>query len=572
VSGRRLGVYICYCGGNISDYVDCEVVRDAIADEDGVAIARTTMFACSDAAQQEMIDDIHELDLDGMVVASCSPTLHQLTFRGVAERAGLNPYLYTQVNLREQCSWAHTDQPEAATRKAVQMVRAGIAKARLSEPLEKLKVNTVPRVLVVGAGITGLRAALAISDLGLSVTVVEREDHVGGWVGGFGRMYPHDRSGAELVAGSLAELQRRDNVTIYTRAELVEKSGSVGDLSVVLDVAGERVALSVGAIVVATGFDVYRPEEGEYGYGQAGVVTLPEFKSALDGSNGPILHGGRPVRSVAFIYCVGSRCEFCQHGHHYCSRYCCAAAIHASLLAHERVPGLEQYHLYRDIRTYGKYELLYTKARAQGSVFIEFDQEAPPSVEADGDGCRVTVADLLTGGKELELRADVVVLVTAMQPRSNERLDQVLKLPVGLDGFLKEVHPKLRPVETVIDGIFIAGAAQAPRSSAESVACALAAAVKSAALLKKGSVELEPLIAVVDPYLCTWCGKCTEVCPYGAIEKVAFDGKEVAVVSGVICKGGGTCVPVCPEKAIQVRGSTGSQITAMIDAMEIQHV
>lgn len=572
MSSRRLGVYICYCGGNISDFVDCERVRAAVEGEEGVVIARTPMFACSDAAQQEMIDDIHQLGLDGMVVASCSPTLHQLTFRGVAERAGLNPYLYTQVNLREQCSWAHTDQPEAATRKAIQMVRAGIAKARWSEPLEKIRVQTVPGVLVVGAGIAGLRTAVALSDLGLAVTIVERSERAGGWVAGFGSMYPHDRSGAGLVAEALAEIGRRDNITLYTRAALVEKSGSVGDLVVVLDVAGERVSLNVGAIVVATGFDTYEPAEGEYGRGLAGVLTLPEYKGLLDGSEGPLVVDGHPVSSVAYIYCVGSRCESCEHGHTYCSRYCCAAAVHASLVTHERVPGVRQYHVYRDMRTYGKYETLYTRARQQGSVFLEFDPQEPPSVEAEGGTLRVTLRDLLTTGKELTFPADVVVLVTAMQPKRNEALNEVLKLPVGLDGFFKEVHPKLRPVETVIDGVFIAGAAQAPRSSAESVASALAAAAKSAALLKKGSVQLEPLVAVVDPAACTWCGLCAEVCPYGAIEKVLYDGKEVALANEVICKGGGSCVPVCPYGAIQVRGSTDAQIRAMIEAMEIEHV
>jgi heterodisulfide reductase subunit A len=572
MTSRRLGVYICHCGGNISDYVDCEQVRDAIADEDGVVVARTTMFACSDAAQSEIIDDIRDRGLDGMVVASCSPTLHLLTFRGVAERAGLNPYLYTQVNLREQCSWAHTDQPEAATRKAIQMVRAGIAKARLGEPLEKLTVKTVPRALVVGAGITGLHTALALSDLGISVFVAERSDRVGGWVGGFGKMYPHDRSGRELVDRAVAEIRRRDNVTLYTRAELIEKSGSLGDMSVVLDADGERISLNVGAVVVATGFDAYQPVEGEYGYGHPGVVTLPQFKALLDASVGPIEHEGRPIRSIAYVYCVGSRNEGAESGHAYCSRYCCTAAIHTALTAEARAPGLHQYHLYRDIRSYGKSEMLYTNARRQGSIFIDFDPQAPPQVEPEGEGFRITVADVLTEGRELTFTVDLVVLATAMEPRENEALNAILKLPVGLDGFFKEIHPKLRPVETVIDGVFIAGTAQAPRSSAESVASALAAAVKAAALLKPGSVQLEPLVAVVDPVACTWCDKCAEACPYDAITKVAFDGREIAGVDEVICKGCGACVPVCDEVAIQVRGSTDLQIRAMIDAMEVEHV
>ncbi len=415
MNDRRLGVYICYCGGNISDYVDCEHVRENIAGEANVEVAKTTMFACSDAAQQEMIDDIHERNLDGIVVASCSPTLHQLTFRGVAERAGLNPYQYVQVNLREQCSWAHTDLPALATEKAVAMVRAGIAKARYTEALEKTRIETVPRALVVGAGITGLRAALALSDLGIAAYVAEQGEEIGGWVAGFGAMYPHDRRGHELIADLLAEIETRENITIYTSAELIEKSGNIGDFSVALDVAGERVTLNVGAIIVATGFDVYQPEAGEYGHGTDGVLTLPEFKQLIDAAEGPLEYNGKPVGSIAYVYCVGSRCE--SNGNSYCSRYCCNAAMHASLVTAERAPTVRQYHLFRDIRTYGKFEKLFEQARQKGSVFIKFDHQDPPRVERHNGGNRVTVKDVLTEGRELELDADLVVLITAMEPR-----------------------------------------------------------------------------------------------------------------------------------------------------------
>ncbi len=562
---RRIGVYICYCGGNISDYVDCERVRTAIAGEADVAIAKTTMFTCSDASQQEIIDDIRTHPLDAIVVASCSPTLHMLTFRGVAERAELNPYQYVQVNLREQCSWAHTDLPDLATDKAISMVRAGIARARYTEPLEKTRIDTVPRALVVGAGITGLRAALGLSDLGISAFVIEQEDRVGGWVGGFGKMYPHDRVGHELIEELVRDIDARDNITVFTNAELVEKSGSIGDFSVTLLVAGERISLSVGAIIAATGFDVYQPAAGEYGYGSDRVLTLPEFKKLLDDSEGPLEYHGKPVGSVAYIYCVGNRCE--ENGHGYCSRYCCSAVMHASLVAHEQSPALHQFHLYRDIRTYGKYETLFQQARQKGSVFIKFDASEPPQVDLSNGSCRVTVKDILTGGKELALDSDLVVLVTAMEPRVNSDLNDVLKLPVGLDGFFLEIHPKLRPVETVIDGVFIAGAAQAPRNSSESVASALAATAKSAALLKKGYVELEPSIATVDLEACVWCDECTSACLYGAIDKVSFNGKEVAKVNEAICKGCGACLPPCPTGAIQLRGSTDEQIKATIEAL-----
>jgi len=245
--------------------------------------------------------------------------------------------------------------------------------------------------------------------------------------------------------------------------------------------------------------------------------------------------------------------------------------MHASSVASDLSPGLHQLHLFRDIRTYGKYELLYREARQKGAVFIKFEDDEPPEVTNSNGQLRIRVKDVLTYGEELEIESDLVVLITGMEPRSNQALNDVLKLPVGLDGFFKEIHPKLRPVETVIDGVFIAGAAQAPRNSAESVASALAATSKSAALLKKGYVQLEPLVAVVDKQLCTWCDKCTEACPYSAVERVTFRDKPVAQISTALCKGCGCCVPVCPDGALGVKGYTDQQVRAMIDAMEVSY-
>ena len=569
MSERRIGVYICYCGGNISDYVEVEHVRDAIENEEGVTVAKTTMFACSDASQQEMIDDIHEHKLDGLVVASCSPTLHTFTFRGVAERAGLNPYQYVQVNIREQCSWAHTDLKEQATEKAIYMVKAGISKARLTQPLKKTRIDTVPRALVIGAGISGLRAAIALSDLGISAFVIEKSDRIGGWVAGFGKMYPHDRLGSDLITELIEEIKKRENIQIYTEAGILTKSGSMGDFDVKIKVKNEEVSLNVGSIIVATGFVSYQPSEGEYAHGADGVLTLPDFKELIDNSNGELVYQGKPVKNVTYIYCVGSRDSSGEKGHEYCSRYCCNAAIHASLLANNISSELNQFHLYRDIRTYGKYELLYQEARQKGAIFIKFDENSPPRVEKSNGRLNVQVKDVLTYGEEIEIESDLVVLVTAMEARQNKAMNDVLKLPVSLDGFFKEIHPKLRPVETVIDGVFIAGASQAPRNSAESVVTALAATSKSASLLMKGYVELEPLIAMVDEETCTWCGKCVEACPYSAIEKISFGEKEIAEINTAQCKGCGCCVPVCPENALAIKGYTDQQIRAMIDAMEV---
>ena len=573
MSGKRIGVYVCHCGGNISDYVDtAQVVAEAQAEED-VVVAREAMFTCSDATQQEIVRDIQEHQLDGLVVASCSPKLHTFTFREVAKRAGLNPYQYTQVNIREQCSWAHRGERAEATCKAACLVSAGIGRTRFSEPLEPLVVQTESTVLVIGGGIAGLRSAIGLADIGLAVALVEKEPELGGWVGSLGQMYPHGKNGHELVAHLVEEVRRRPEITVFTSAEVVSKSGSLGNYLAGIQVYGDAPAtiqVQVGAIVVATGFDTYAPEAGEFGYGIEGVVTLPEFKQQIDDPSGPLLHHGRPVKSIVYIYCVGSRTASGMNGANTdCSRYCCTAAVHASLTVDARGTPVRQYHLYRDMRTYGRYETLYSQSREQGSLYLKFADDAPPTVERDSatGRLRVTVSDLLTGGEELVIPADLVVLVTGMVPRPAEDLIKALKLPVGKDGFFHEIHPKLRPVETVVDGVFICGSCQGPKNSAESVASGLAAVTQSAAMLKKGYAELDPQVARVDADACTWCGKCEEACPYGAVEHLELNGRDTARIDAAGCKGCGGCVPACPHDAIDLLGYSDAQVKAMIDGL-----
>jgi heterodisulfide reductase subunit A len=549
---RRIGVFICHCGGNISDYVDVAKVRDALKDEPDVVVSETELFACSDGTQKEMVQAIQDEKLDGLVVASCSPKLHQITFQGVSKRADLNPYSYTQVNVREQCSWAHTDDHQGATEKAIGLVRAGVAKTRLSTPLEPLVVKTLPRTMVVGGGVAGLRAAVGLADIGLGVVIVERASKLGGWVGELGPMYPNEHSGREQIDFLIAEVAKRPKITVLTDAELVSKSGSFGNYVTEVRVKGraEMVTAEVGTIVVATGFDTYEPEVGEFGYGIDGVVTLPEFTKLLDNaggaagagnSKGPLTYKGKPVRTIAYVYCVGNRQP--AGGNEYCSKFCCAATVHASLKIAKRDSALRQYHLHRD--------------------------DTPPSVAKTADGrLAVTVVDTQTGNEELTLPADLVVLVTGMVPRKNQDLTSVLKLPVGVDGFYNEIHPKLRPVETVVAGVMIAGACQSPKTLSESVASGLAAVTQSAGILLKGFAELDPLVATVDTAACSGCtDKCLASCPYDAITAVDTDGRTVAEISAAVCKGCGGCVPVCPENAIDLLGYTDAQMRASIDSL-----
>jgi heterodisulfide reductase subunit A len=583
MSTRRIGVYVCHCGGNISDYVDVPAVIEQIRGDDCVVVAREAMFTCSDATQQEIAEDIRNENLDGLVVASCSPKLHTLTFRGVAARAGLNPYQYTQVNVREQCSWAHTDDKAGATRKAVRLVRAGINRTTLTTALDPVVVETLPSGLVIGGGVAGMRAALGMAEIGLHAYLVEREPELGGRVADLGRMFPDDIRGRDLVTRMETAVREHPGVTVFTRARVVSKAGSFGNYRVGVRVVGERdrpetVEVEVGSIIVATGAATYTPEEGEYGYGIDGVITLPEFYATL-ASGEPLADHGRPVREIAYVYCVGSRTGGEGGGNPGCSRFCCTATLNAAMTAASRVtaapdgPGddpIRQYHLYRDMRAYGKFELLYSRARERGSVFIKVPDDEPPRIERGDDGrLSVTTKDSLSGGDELTLGADLVVLVTGMVPRVNDELVSELKLPVGSDGFLNEIHPKLRPVETVVDGVYICGSCQSPKTSAESVTSALAAVSQSAAILKRGTAELDPMVATVDAGACTWCGECANACPYDAIlrEPAASGDGEVARIDPTGCKGCGGCVPRCPANAIDLQGYTDAQVIAMIDGM-----
>jgi len=567
-TSRRIGVYICHCGGNISDYVDVAAVREALKDEPGVVVSADPMFACSDGTQHDMIDDIHAEHLDGLVVASCSPKLHQVTFRNVAKRAELNPYTYTQVNIREQDSWAHQHDRAGATAKAISLIRAGVAKSRLSDPLEPLVVTTQSCALIVGGGITGLRTALGLAEVGIQAVLIEKSSTLGGWVATLGPTFPANRSGKDQVAALVEQVRARRDITTYTNAELTGKSGSFGNYTAEITLhreGGDRtLSVDVGAIIVATGFDNYAVADGEFGYGEEGVVTLPDFKKMVDGSQpGALWVHARKIRSIAYIYCVGSRQE--AGGNEYCSKYCCTAAIHTSVQVDKIDPGIRQFHLYRDIRAYGRNELTYGESRDAGSTYMKFD--TPPTVERGPKGLTVTVTDLLTLNREITLPVDLVVLVTGMVPRENAALTDILKIPIGGDGFYNEIHPKLRPVETVVDGVLIAGCCQSPRTIGESVAAGMAAVAQSAALLKKGFAELEPLVARIDPEKCVGSGECLSACPYNAITSIDWEGRTVASVDPAVCKGCGGCVPVCGSDAIDLLGYTDAQMTAAIDEL-----
>jgi len=639
----KIGVYICQCGSNISDYVDVEKVKEAVSTEDVVFLSKTTMFACADSTQKEIAADIEEQNLDGLVVASCSPKLHLFTFRNVAKRAGLNPYNYVQVNIREQCSWAHSDKPKDATQKAIKLVLAGIHRAKHSVALKKLKISSENTVIVVGAGIAGMRSAIELADMGSQVYLIEREHFVGGRTSQWNELFTTGEKGRDVISTLYKQIKFHSNITLFTGAEVVSKSGSVGNFNIeikitpryikpqceldmdkfekVLEICPievedefnfglnkrkaiyknypsefpeipaiddknctrcgecvklcpeidfeqkvETLNLKAGAILLTTGFDPYEPKEGEFGYKIIdSVVTLQQMKRLIELNDKELIYNGKKINKIGYIYCVGSRQADGENK--YCSRYCCTSAIYTGIVIREKYKNIQNFHFNRGIRTYGKQELLYHEASENGDVFLQFYNDSIPSVTMNGTGPKVTIEDFLTKGKEIDVDLDLLVLVTGMVPRKERKIADILKVPIGRDKFYNEIHPKLRPVETVIDGVHIAGACQSPKNITESVKSALSAAAKANSLISKGEIELEPTLAVIDKSLCKSSGDCINICPYDAILTEEHEGKTVSVVNKSSCKGCGMCIPVCPENAIQLIGYTDIEIESMIEAL-----
>lgn len=563
---KRIGVYICHCGGNISDYVDVEKVRQSVENDDNIVLAKTTMFACSDANQRDMVDDIKNHNLDGVIVASCSPKLHLVTFRNVTERGNLNKYTYVHSNIREHSSWAHSDNKEGATEKAIHLVKAAIAKARHTQALEPTKIKAEKSVAVIGAGVAGMKAAISLADKDTHVFLIEKEAQVGGWVAKWKDLFMTEETGDVIIKRLYEDLKKRQNVSIFLNSEVIENTGSIGNISLKIKQKEEELDITVGSVLVATGFEPYKPKEDEFGFAKVpNVITLPEFKQLIDHEKGTLTYNGKKVESVAYIYCVGSRQP--EGGNTYCSRYCCTATIHAAIETRNKFKDVQNYHFTRGVRSYGKQELLYAECLQGGDIFLQSYEDDLPTVFVRNNKPVVRVNDILTGGKELEVEADLVVLVTGMAPRSDNSVGSLFKLPKGRDRFFNEIHMKLRPVETVIDGVTIAGACQGPKTILEAVNSALSAATKAYSNISKGVLETDPQVAKIEASACTGCTDCLPECPFDAISMVKENGKSIAVINNTLCKGCGMCTPVCPTDAIDLVAFSNVEIMGMIEAL-----
>jgi len=572
----RIGVYICHCGVNISAMVDVEQVAEFAATLPSVAVARDYLYMCSDPGQALIRQDIEEHRLNRVVVASCSPRMHEPTFRGAAQQAGLNPYLVEMANIREQCSWVHSDR-EKATEKAKLLVASAVAKAALLEPLEEREVEVTPGVVVIGGGIAGMVAALDVADAGFPVYLVEKSDHLGGRVADLNRVFPTLEPVTDLLEPLIERVRSHPNVTVFLNAQVAGVEGYVGNFEVAVSgfrVSGSRLneletsnlkpethRLNIGSIIVATGYDVFDPHrKPEYGYGQyPNVITSLEMERRL--AEGNLAVDGRTPQSVAFIQCVGSRDA--QVGNLYCSRVCCMYTAKQAQLVQELLPEARVTVFFIDVRTFGKGgEEFYDEARAKG---VRYRRGNISEIIRRGDRVVLLAEDTLLR-QPIEFEADLVVLAVGMEPRSDTAaLSSLLKLPRSSDGFFLEAHPKLRPVDTAVDGVFLAGCCQGPKDIPDTIAQAKAAASSALIPLIRGAVQVEAATAVVDVEECAGCGTCVEVCPYGA---PALDPYlNVSVVNAVLCKGCGVCASACPSKAIHLQRFTPGQILAQVEAL-----
>ena len=562
VSGQepRIGVFVCHCGINIGGVVNVPQVREFAATLDNVVLAEENLYTCSQDAQERMKALIQEHNLNRVVVASCSPRTHEALFRETIREAGLNPYLFEMTNIRDQCSWVHRDEPLKATEKAKGLVRMAVAKARLLEPLYPRSLELTHEALVVGGGVSGMVAALAIAQQGFPVHLIEKERELGGNArrlhyalnGGDPKRYVHD-----LVN----EIRRNRLITVHMATSLVDFSGFVGNFEAGLMTEGKTYVetIKVGAVIVATGACEYRPTEYLYGT-DARVLTALELEERIahgeDALNG--------AKNVVMIQCVGSR----EPDYMVCSRNCCAHAVKNALKLKQIDPAINVYVLYRDMRTYGFLEEQYREARQQGVMFIRYELEDKPVVETvhtnGSQQLRVTVRDRILGAR-LAIDADLVALSTGVRPPSGGReIAQLLKVPLNDEGFFLEAHMKLRPVDFATEGVFVCGLAHAPKSLDESIAQAKAAAGRAATILAKDTVSGEGIVSTHNPDFCSTCRICVGMCPY---EAITYDyNKKIIVVNDALCKGCGTCVAACPAGVMTARHFTDAQVFAQIEA------
>jgi len=564
---ERIGVFVCHCGLNIAGVVDVKKVVEEISKYPGVVYATDYMYMCSDPGQELMRKAIREHNLTAVINANCSPSLHERTFRKAAAAEGLNPYRVEIANIREQCSWPHADDKETATRKAIAIVKATIERLRLDMMLTPLSIPLTKRALVIGGGIAGIQAALDIANGGYEVVLVEKEDRLGGHVMELANTFPTLERPSDYMKPKIEEVMKHPRIKLYLSSEIEEVSGYIGNFtaSIRKKETGSIVEEEVGAIIAAPGFDLINRQRMPQFDIDPDIIDGLQFEKILS-SDGPTAgkvmrpSDGRVPLDIVFVQCAGSRDP--EHGMPYCSRICCMYTAKQVELYREKVPDGQAYVCYMDIRSDAKgfEEFVQQVMSSNGVLYVRGNVSR---VYRDGDKIHVLTADTLSG-KSLDIVADMVVLASAMVPRTETRdLARKLNISVNESGFLTEAHLKLRPVESLTSGIFLAGTAQWPRDIPDTIASASAAASKVLSLFSRRELLREPVTAYVDEEVCSGCGVCVAACTYKAI--TMDEKKKVARVNEALCEGCGACCATCPSKAIQHHNWTHRQLLSMID-------
>ena len=562
VSGEpaRVGVFVCHCGVNIGSVIDVPAGRDYAKSLPGVVCAVDPIFTCSEDTQQLIRETIRDQKLNRVVVAACSPRTHESLFQDTMSEAGLNRYLLEFSNIRDHAAWVHKDKPQQATEKAKDLVRMAVSKVRLSAPLEPLQLEMIPSAAVVGGGVAGMTAALNLAEQGFKTTLIEKN----AWLGGSALKVRETWKGEGVIpylSRLILDIQGHPNIEVLLSAQIKDVEGFLGNYTTTVETDHQTRRLSHGVTILATGGHPLKTKE--YLYGQTDRVTCwHELEELFEREPKRI----EQSEAIAFIQCVGSR----EPERPYCSKVCCTASVKMAISLKEQKPERHITILYRDMRTYAQRESLYRRARELGVTFIRYSPDAKPSVQkilADGkEKLRISVTDPILG-IPIHLDVDYVNLFTAIVPAENDALARLFKVPLNKDGFFMEAHAKLRPVDFSTDGIFLCGLAHYPKPIEESIAQAQAAAMRASMVLSRESIEVEPIVSVVDEEQCIGCGLCEASCPFGAIKLVKVPGKGYCAENlPALCKGCGLCAAVCPQKAVDMKHFRDREISAAIQA------
>jgi heterodisulfide reductase subunit A len=512
------------------------------------------LFSCSQDTQEQITMAIKEHKLNRVVVASCTPQTHEPLFQETVRNAGINKYLFEMANIRNQCSWVHSEEPEKATDKARDLVRMAVSKVSLLEPLSETELDIHQAALVIGGGIAGMSAAKNLAQQGYKTFLIEKTDALGGNALSLYKTWKGEDI-QENLKDLINDINSDEIIETYLNADIINVEGFVGNFTTTISTNGKEVKLTHGVTIIATGAVELKPDEYLYG-SDPRVVTSLELDRMFMNKDKAL----KESDTCVFIQCVGSRIP----ERPYCSKVCCTHSVVSALELKELNPDMRIFVLYRDMRTYGLREDVYKKAREKGVVFVRYELDDKPEVKKDGNEIIVNIADLDLKCV-LEIKPDILVLANAMVPEGTSDISQMYKVSVNEDGFFMEAHVKLRPVDFATDGVFFCGLAHSPKAIDESISQAQAAASRAVTLLAQKTIYSSGTVAAVNPLYCSSCGVCTAVCPYKAAELDEKTG--IAQINPVLCKGCGLCVASCRSGAIHLNGFDEGQIMTMVGAV-----